>query len=267
MQVGRRSVLGLGLAAGVAGAAAAAAASGPGPRLDIRGRPTPAFLNAVTDVADYAARHVEAYGLPGMTLCLVGPETVALVRLGLAHVERAEPVGPDHLFQIGSISKSLTALAVYRLMEAGKLRLEDDAAALLPGVPLPPAGGIQVRHLLDHTSGLPDDAPPFPRGGDQRLWQGYTPGTRWSYSNLGYMLLAQIVARLAGKPFPDALAELVLRPLGMAATRPAILGRDRALYAEAYGPFYADRPHPRAGRLAHAPWVDVTHGAGSVAST
>jgi CubicO group peptidase (beta-lactamase class C family) len=266
MRVGRRSVLGLGLAAGVAGAAAAASRAGP--RIDLNGRPDPAFMSAVTEVADYAAQHVEAYGLPGLTLCLVGPGgTTALVRLGDAQLERAEPVGPDHLFQIGSISKSLTALAVYRLVEAGKLRLEDDAAALLPGVPLPAGGGIQLRHLLDHSSGLPDDAPVFPRGGDQRLWQGYAPGSHWSYSNLGFMLLSQIVARRAGKPFPDALAELVLRPLGMTATRPAILSRDRASYAEAYAPFYPDRPHPRAGRLAHAPWVDVTHGAGSVAAT
>ncbi len=267
MRVGRRAVLGLGLAAGAVSAAAAAAPR-PGPRIDLNGRPTPAFLNAVTEVADYAARHLEAYGLPGLTLCLVGPnETVALVRLGEAHVERSEPVGPDHLFQIGSISKSLTALAVYRLVEAGKLGLEDDAAALLPGVPLPAGGGIQLRHLLDHSSGLPDDAPIFPRGGDQRLWQGYAPGSHWSYSNLGFMLLSHIVARRTGQPFPDALAELVLRPLGMTATRPAILGRDRALYAEPYAPFYPDRPHPRAGRLAHAPWVDMTEGSGSVAST
>lgn len=269
MRVGRRSVLGLGLAAGVAGAAAAAVpAARPGPRIDLKGRPTPDVLKAVTEIADYAGAHLAAYGLPGLTLCLVGPaETLALVRLGDAHVERGEPVGADHLFQIGSISKSLTAIAVYRLVEAGKLQLTDDVAKLLPGVPLPAGGGIQVRHLLDHSSGLPDDAPIFPRGGDQRLWQGYAPGTHWSYSNLGFQLLSEIVARLSGKRFPDALAELVLGPLGMHATRPAILSGDRALYAEPYSPFYTDRPHPRGGRLAHAPWVDMTEGSGSVAST
>jgi hypothetical protein len=53
----------------------------------------------------------------------------------------------------------------------------------------------------------------------------------------------------------------------MSATRPAILSRDRALYASPYGPLFIDRPHPRGGTLAPAPWVDVTHGAGSVAST
>lgn len=267
MRVGRRSVLGLGLAAGFAGAARASG-SAPPVQTDVRAGGGGGLAAAADDVARYAAQHVSAYGLPGLTLCVVGPEGfVAQVRVGYANVERGEPVEAGHLFQIGSISKSITALAVYRLMEAGKLKLEDDPAKLLPGAPLPPKSGITIRHLLDHSSGLPDDAPLFPRSGGGRLWQGYAPGSHWSYSNLGYEILGRIVVRLSGKPLPDALAELVLRPLGMTATRPAILSVDRAAYAEPYSQFYLDRAHPRAGRLGHAPWTDMTEGAGCVAST
>lgn len=264
MNVARRTILGLGLAAG---AAAAARAGEAGAQIESRGGGADRLGGAVADIAAYAEQHLAAYGLPGMTLALVGPGGfTALLRLGHADLARRTPVGPDHLFQIGSITKSLTALAAHRLIDAGRLGLDDDAAKLLPELPLP-GPGFTIRRLLEHSTGLPHDVPLFPRGGDGRMWQGFPAGSRFSYSNTGYMIASACIERVSGRPFGEVLTETVLRPLGMTSTRALIVGADRARYATGYGPFYGDRPTPRAGRLEVAPWVDMTEGSGSVAST
>ena len=263
----RRELLGLGLGGGVALAVPAAAQEIVASRIyenDQNGR----FAEAMRDIDAYATEHVTAQRLPGLTVAVVGPGGfVGLLQRGYADVDRHTPVARSQLFQIGSISKSFTALCVFRLMEAGKLRLEDPVSKYLPEVPLPANGGITIQSLLNHSSGLPDDAPPFPRGGDQRLWQGFPVGAQWSYSNLGYALLGRIVARLEGRPLAEVLATGVLRPLGMAQTRPAIITADRALYATGYSPLYADRPPPRGGPLAPGAWTEMVEGSGCVAST
>jgi D-alanyl-D-alanine carboxypeptidase len=265
MQTDRRALVGLGLLAAGAGLAGSARAA---PAVDVRGDPKSAYRGAVADIAAYAGRHVSVHGLPGLTLSLAARDGfTAILQFGQADVERGVAVGPDHLFQIGSISKSFTAICIFQLVEAGKLSLDADVRALLPGVPLPPDGPTTVRSLLNHSSGLPDDAPIFPRGGNQALWRGFTPGKRWSYSNLGFMLLSTIVEEIERKPFAAVLAAKVLSPLGMTSTRGAILTADRKLYANGYAPFYADRGYPRAGPLGAAAWVDMTEGSGCVAST
>lgn len=265
MQVARRGVLGLGLAAA---AASVARAQETKPHIETSGGPNAARLKAAVDeIAAYAAQHVAAYGLPGLTLSLAGPDGfTALVRLGYADLDQRVQVGPDHLFQIGSITKSLTALAAHRLIDAGKLSLDDDAARILPELPLP-GPGFTIRRLLEHSTGLPHDVPLFPRGGDGRMWQGFPAGTKFSYSNTGYMIASACIERVTGRPFGEVLTETVLQPLGMTSTKALIVSADRGLYAKGYGPFYGDRPAPRRTRLDLAPWVDMTEGSGSVAST
>ena len=262
-------MLGLGLVAGAGLAAASPAigATGAATGVEVEGDASGRYAAALADIRAYADQHMAAYGLPGLTLSIVGPDGLtALMRFGYADTGLREPVGPDHLFQIGSISKSFTALAVFRQMEAGKLSLDADLRDLLPGAPLPSDGPTTVQSLLSHGSGLPDDAPIFPRG-DAQLWRGFTPMTQWSYSNLGFNLLAFMVERLAGRPFHEVLKRDVLDPLGMSATKAAILTADRTTYAGGHCALYNDRAYPRAGPLGPGPWVDVTEGAGCVAST
>jgi CubicO group peptidase (beta-lactamase class C family) len=259
--------MGLGLGAALAQATAAAAQDVVASRF-YENDPSGRFTAAMHDIDAYAAEHVAANGLPGLTVAVVGPGGFGgLLQRAYADVDRRTPVAPSQLFQIGSISKSFTALCVFRLAEAGRLRLEDPVSRYLPEVPLPGGVGINLQSLLNHSSGLADDAPPFPRGGDQRLWQGFPVGAQWSYSNLGYQLLGRIVAAVDGRPFPEALAALVLRPLGMDATRPAIVTADRARFATGYSPLYADRAPPRAGPLAPGVWTEMVEGSGCVAST
>lgn len=267
MRADRRAVMGLGLGAALAQATSAAAQDVVASRF-YENDPSGRFTGAMRDIDAYAAEHVATNGLPGLTIAVVGPGGFGgLLQRGYADVDRRTPVAPTQLFQIGSISKSFTALCVFRLAEAGRLNLTDPVGRYLPEVPLPAGGAITIQSLLNHSSGLADDPPPFPRGGDQRLWQGFPVGAQWSYSNLGYQLLGHIVARADGRPFTEALAALVLRPLGMDATRPAIVTAERARYATGYSPLYADRAPPRAGPLAPGVWTEMVEGSGCVAST
>lgn len=263
MEIDRRAVMGLagaGLTSvGLAAAGAAAAAQEPG-----GGR----YAGALADIRAYAQQHIEANSLPALTLSVVAPDGVTAVMVfGAANVDAREPLTPDHRFQIGSISKSFTALCIFHLMEQGKLSLDQDAATLLPGVPWPGGARITIQYLLNHSSGLPDDAPLFPRGGDGRLWRGFEPGSRWSYSNLGFQMLGLIAERLEAKPLAEVIRLRVLEPLGMRQTHGSILTGDRGLYAHGYSPLYGDRGYPRGGPLGPGPWTDMTAGSGCVAST
>jgi CubicO group peptidase (beta-lactamase class C family) len=266
MDMRRRTVIGVGLAGGLA-VAAAARAQEAGAAVDVEAAAA-RYREALEDIRAYAARHVEAYGLPGLTVAVVVPGgATAFMRFGSANVDRREALGPDHLFQIGSISKSFTALCIFRLMEDAKLKLSDDVRTHLPDAPLPGGATITIQHLLNHSSGLPDDAPIFPYGGDRKLWRGYEPGSHWSYSNLGFALLSHIVERVSERPFGEFMQTEVLTPLGMSATKPLILVRDRTLYATGYAPQVGNRPFPRGGRIVPGPWTPMVEGSGSVAST
>jgi D-alanyl-D-alanine carboxypeptidase len=266
MGLDRRAVLGLTLASASL-AASVKAADAPG-EIESHGDRAHRYVQALADIQRYGDQHLHANALPGLTLAVVDREGfTGYMRFGYADAERREPVRAEHLFQIGSISKSFAALCVFRLVEAGKLDLDADVQGLLPEVPLPAGAVITLQSLLSHCSGLPDDAPMFPRGGDQRLWRGFEPGARWSYSNLGYQLLGRIVARQHGRPYGEVVRTEILEPLGMKDTAPAILTQDRARYAAGYSPFYGDRAYPQGARLTTGPWVSMAEASGCVAST
>jgi beta-lactamase class C len=136
-----------------------------------------------------------------------------------------EPLGRETLFAVASITKLATALAVLRLVDQGILRLDDPLAHHLPEA-VAAQEGVTLRSLLSHTSGLPHEIPQAP---------AYEPGLNWArlalaclstplesaplervqYSNPGYGLLASVVERQTGQPFAEALAWLVLDPLGI----------------------------------------------------
>lgn len=225
----------------------------------------PGLSAAIAAIQAHGAQHLRKFGLPGMTLALTAPGGLATVlNFGFANADSRQPITPDTLFQIGSISKSLTAAVIHQLAAEKRLSLGDRVSAVLPTVPLPRGNAITVQHLLDHSAGLPDDAPLFPEDG---LWVGYQPGEHWHYSNTGYHLLGNIAEHVGGKPLGQLLSERLLRPLGMRRSRGAIVAADRPLYAQGYEPADLTVPVVRGAPLAPAAWVDVTFGAGSVAST
>jgi CubicO group peptidase (beta-lactamase class C family) len=259
MQFTRREML------ATAGAAALIA-----PLAGVRAQSAPsAFAGIVPRVRTFAESVLAYNGFPGIAIALVGPNGwSAAVATGFADLDRRLPASPDQLFQIGSITKSLTAMALFVLADRGRLDLDGRVQHLLPEVPLPPVP-ISVRHLLEHSSGLPNslEESPFLDVPGGRLWSAFEPGSRYSYCNLGYTLLGMIVERASGLPWPRALEALVLRPIGMDRAKPVVRIADRALYATGHVRFHEDVPWLPHGRLTPARWMDVHTAAGSVAAT
>ena len=232
----------------------------------------PAFAQARTDLAGalaairaYGEAHRNYFNLPGMTLGLATPDGWRTVlNFGFANREARIPIGAETLFQIGSISKVMVAALLHQFAAEGRLRLTDRLSDLMPAIAFPVGNQIQVQHMLDHVAGLPGDAPVFPDGG---LWTAYAPGGHWHYSNTAYEILGKLAEHLGQKPLARLLRERIFASLGMSRTRGAILGEDRLLYAQGYEAADSVASYARGVPLAPAPWVDVTFGAGSVAST
>jgi CubicO group peptidase (beta-lactamase class C family) len=232
-------------------------------RIISHGRRDPGPLLAA--LSDFAQAELYALKLPGLSIGVAGPDNFrATITLGFADIEKASSVQPDHLFQIGSISKSLVALCVCHLADQGKFRLDQSAASILPDI-LWPEPAPTIAMLLNHSAGLAADAPLFPRTPDGRLWVNFPAGARFAYSNAGFNLLGMIVARASGMPFARAIQTMVLEPLGMSATHALIRTQDRSLYATGYYP-YDDRTYLPGGVLTQGPWLDIDTPAGSIAA-
>jgi D-alanyl-D-alanine carboxypeptidase len=222
------------------------------------------YAAALGAIRSYGQAHLDHFRLPGLTLGVTTPDGFSTVmNFGYANADARTPITPDTLFQVGSISKLMNAAMVHQFAAEGRLRLTDRISDLLPAIPLPKGNTIQVQHLLDHVAGIPGDAPTFPEGG---LWTAYPPGAHWHYSNTGYEILGKLLEHLGGRPLDQLIEDRIFAPLGMRRSRGAIVGQDRPLYAQGYEP--ADElPFAIGVPIAPAAWVDVTFGAGNVAST
>jgi CubicO group peptidase (beta-lactamase class C family) len=167
---------------------------------------------------------------------------------GSADLERDVPISPNSIFDIGSVRKQFVAAAVLLLVEDGRLSLSDDIRKHFPE--LPDYGQkITVDHMLTHTSGLRDWTGLRPlMGGNvddvvrlilRQRGLNFAPGEEWSYSNSGYVLLTDLVARTSGMSFPDFTRKRLFEPLGMkSTTSPADLRdviKNRALGYEKEG--------------------------------
>ena len=225
----------------------------------------PELAGAIEAIRAYGHKHLDHFYLPGMTLGLVTPDGArTILNFGYANRDARTPITPDTLFQIGSISKVMVALLLHQYAGEGRFRLTDRLSDLLPAIPFPKANRIEVQHMLDHVAGLPGDAPAFPDGG---LWTAYAPGAHWHYSNTAYEILGKLAEHVGKKPLAELLHDRIFAPAGMTRSRGAIIGADRPLYAQGYEAADQVSAYARGVPLAPAPWVDVTFGAGCVAST
>jgi CubicO group peptidase (beta-lactamase class C family) len=167
---------------------------------------------------------------------------------GCANESTREPFEPSTVSSLASVSKQFTAMAVMMLAEAGSLGYDDPIMRFLPELARY-APGVTVRHLLNHTSGIPDvgdlgiDRPGLTNAEvvtalAREPSLASSPGTRYRYSNAGYVLLAIIVERLRGQSLADFLATHVFRPLGMERTfvrEPAAVQPAFAMAYDAFG--------------------------------
>jgi CubicO group peptidase (beta-lactamase class C family) len=144
---------------------------------------------------------------------------------GSADVQSRRPFTPMTISNVGSVSKQFTAMAVMMLAEQHEIAYDDEVSRWIPEL----AGslkGITLRHLLNHTSGIPDIGDlgiDHPRLTNEEVLQRLTkpdvlvsrPGEKYRYSNPNYVLLAVVVERVSGQRFADFMASRIFTPLGM----------------------------------------------------
>jgi len=188
---------------------------------------------------------IEKWDMPGGALAVVQDGEILLARgYGYADIKNEELVQPDSLFRIASISKPITAAAVLKLVEEGKLDLDTPAFQLLDDLQ-PPEGAdvdqrideITVRHLLEHAGGWdrnisfdpmfmareiakemgvppPANCPTIIR---YMLGQplDFNPGSQYAYSNFGYCVLGRVIEKVSGQPYETYVQTAILEPIGI----------------------------------------------------
>lgn len=200
------------------------------PLTAVRAQTTPS-LGEAGAIAEAALKSQQ---IPGLSLVVMKGDEVTFAKgYGLEDIGRKDAVTPDTVFALGSMTKQFVAALVLRLVEEGKLTLDDPAARHLPDFTnLPP--GLRIRHLLTHTSGMRDDIVQpelmafYEKSGAtfseylaaaRHTPADFAPGSRWSYSNFNYAMLTVVVERLTGRPLEEALAERLFSPLGLRSIR------------------------------------------------
>jgi len=168
---------------------------------------------------------------PGVLQAVARGGALDLVEVrGLADVRTGRPLAADSIFYVGSIAKQFVAACVAMLDHDGELHLDDPVARFVPDLP---AWGdrVTVRHLVHHTGGVKErsrEGPGVPvdgvpAWGNRELLDvlrgvgelDFEPGSRYGYSNRGYLLLAEVVAAVSGSSLPTFASERIFRPLGM----------------------------------------------------
>ncbi|GEM44414.1 serine hydrolase domain-containing protein [Deinococcus cellulosilyticus] len=189
----------------------------------------PLSLGSALAAPDYAAvvgAHQNARHFMGDVVIREKGKVIFQQSAGLANVEFEVPNSAETVFEIGSVSKSFTAVAILKLQEQGKLKVTDPLSKFLAGF----AYGDQVtlHHLLTHTSGVPSftSFPGFIETQKQNISQEkivemfrekpleFAPGDHFSYSNSGYTLLGRVIEKASGMPYQQYITEHVLAPLG-----------------------------------------------------
>jgi CubicO group peptidase (beta-lactamase class C family) len=181
---------------------------------------------------------MKQYNVPGVSIAILDQYTVSWSNTyGVLEAGQEAPVQADSLFQACSISKSLTAVATLRLVQAGLLDLDRDVNNYLKSWQIPANETWQpmvtIRQLLSHTAGInvpwfygyhrDQDVPSLIQilAGEKPantpgIQVSLLPGTRFRYSGGGYCIVQQLLCDVRGQPFPELMRELVLDPIGMA---------------------------------------------------
>ncbi len=184
--------------------------------------------------------------VPGVAVGILEGDRECTAGFGVTSVENPLPVDADTLFQIGSITKTVTATAAMRLVEQGRLDLDAPVRTYLPGLRLADeetAAKVTLRHLFNHTGGWAGDYFDGSGPGDDaldcavrqmvKLPQVAPLGRIYSYNNAGFYIAGRLVEIAAGMPYEAAVKELVLDPLGM--TRSFYFADDAISYRVACG--------------------------------
>jgi len=193
---------------------------------------------AVEEIDALASAEQAARGVGSLSIGIVrGPELLWTKSYGYADTEKKQAASKETLYRIGSVTTQFTALMLLQLVQAGKVRLSDPVEKYLPEVSriqgrYPEAPPITLFQLATHTSGLasePANAATF-TSGSVSDWEKtllaalpqtkyvYEPGTRVSYSNIGYAILGAALGRAAGRSYVEYVSKQIFAPLGMTRT-------------------------------------------------
>lgn len=178
---------------------------------------------------DFVRAEMKRQNIPGLSLAVVKDGVVIKAAgYGVADLRTKAPATPETVYKIASVSKQFIATGIMLLVQEGRLGVNDSIGKFLPGTPAS-WNRITIRHLLTHTAGLVREPPafsPFRVDKDADLIESayktplrFTPGDKWEYSNLGYVILAEVITKVSGKPWSDFISERVFQPSGMTATR------------------------------------------------
>ena len=187
----------------------------------------------------------------GVVLVAADGKPIYHKAFGFKNFETKEGMDTASIFELASVSKQFTAMVIMTLKEEGLLNYDDGIEKYIPGLPY---AGITIRHLLNHTSGLPDYQAVMDQYWDKSKVAGnsdniaflkkykpavhFEPGEKYEYSNTGYMLLASIAEEASGKDFISLCRERIFVPLNMAGTDIRTLDEKTKLPAMAWGHLY-----------------------------
>jgi len=232
------------------------------------------YIEAFRAIDQVVRAAMEEEGTPGLALAITSEDRLLYVgHYGYADLTHRTLVTDQTLFQIGSISKSFTALALMHLWDEGIFDPQKPVREYLPW------WGVQTEfepitghHLLTHTSGIPanrDDiyGSPYMAWALREQAAAWPPGEKFHYSNVGYQTLHVLLEELSGETYADLIGRLILAPLGMDYTNAAITLETRISQAVGYVAPYDDRPHHPSRRLVEAPFMEYGLGDGCIQST
>ncbi|MGV3616367.1 MAG: serine hydrolase domain-containing protein [Fimbriimonas sp.] len=191
------------------------------------------------DVDRAALQYLQQKKVPGCSVAIVKDGTVTYSKgYGLANLETDAPATAETVYRIGSITKTFTAALVMMQVEKGTIKLDDPIRKHLPELP-EAFEKVTVRQLLNHTSGIASYTDLTEFAGVMRnvgsakamidmsakAKPNFAPGEGWKYNNTGYIVLGELVAKLEGKPWAEAVQERIAAPLGLTNTRAIDLSR------------------------------------------
>lgn len=229
----------------------------------------------LTAVDAYIAGQVKEKGFVGLSVAVMRDGKIVFSKgYGQRSIEKKLPVEPDTSFAVGSITKQFTCACVLLLAEQGKLSISDPVSKYYPD--LTRAKDITLRDLMNHTAGYPDYYPldfldrrmlkPISTDALLKEYAGgkldFEPGSRFSYSNTGYILLGGVVEKVSGESFGKFVETRLLKPLKMEHSR---FGSSAGLSAATgYTAFALGEPEP--AKPEADGWIDAAGGLWSSAS-
>ncbi|WP_207428308.1 serine hydrolase [Pedobacter sp. SYSU D00535] len=186
-------------------------------------------LKSTIHIDNLVKKEMDKQHIFGLSLAIVKNGKLLMAKgYGLADIENNISASEETVYKIGSVSKQMVAAAIMLLMQEGKLELSDSLPKFFKNAP-ESWNKITIRHLLNHTSGLPRDSPlldNIKQQPDSVLIEGsykskllFEPGTNWRYCNLGYFMLADIIRQLSRQSFEDFMHKEIFKKYNLYSTR------------------------------------------------